>query len=97
MYVCKLVRITIAVLAIIGFVTVGLMAQEEDKQSDGKEKVEYDADGKREPENKDVEKEKEVRYRSFPKYPSMHSPEPDPGTDPDDPILDSIEDTNDED
>ncbi len=94
MNISKLICMLIALLAINGFITVGLVAQEEGKQSEGKEKVEYEVEEQREPESKEAEEEKEIRYRGFRNYPSMHSPEPDPGEDPDDPALGSTEDTN---
>ncbi len=90
----KLIRILIAVVAVIGFTTVGLVAQEEDKQSEGKEKVKSEEE-QTETDSKPEDDSSEQEYRGLPEEfsPCMHPPEEDPGVS-DDPILGRVEDTN---
>ncbi len=86
----KLICILIVILAVFN-----IAAYAEDTQVDNNEMVKSEEENTK-PDSRDTKKEEEVQYRSFRNHPSMHSPEPDPGTDPDDHILDSNEDSNEE-
>ncbi len=90
----KSICILIAVLTIIGFTSVVLVANGENKQGDIASEA-NPKEGQRETVNRSDDNSNGYRTRELPDgiYPSMHPPEDDPGAS-DDPIQGDSEDTD---